>query len=488
MKPVITDSHANFQNHVLKYLCEYYPGLNGLSQSKSELIAKFYNLDLSDVDRIMLDRYSVYGPCPRLPSCMLRSYLLSIELGIHSITAWVDQLATVPLYAVLSGFNTYDIPGIGTFYDFFHKLWNLDDANLNAHTKPKKRPVSKPKKKGDKAPSTSRKTVKEVIDELKIQTFNADDEAYGCLFNIFNDVFLAGSVDRDLVNLRNLTIAGDGTPVQVSARLRRKKICDCAEKGILHCDCDRYYSQPDCDIGWDSSREYFYNGYDLYILTDADSKSDLPIFPLLNPASTHDSMGFLQTFFRMKNLLPDAKVTNLLLDAAHDAMPYYEYCLESHISPFIDLNGNGTVQQDDITLDKDGRPICAAGHRMTRDGCEKDRKRIKFRCPMARKGHPCSCDTPCSATAYGRVTHLYTDDNPRMINIPARGSKQWKDMYSKRTSSERTNKRIKIDYKLEDGRHRSSRMWYCRLYCIMMLQHLNAWSLEVISDSIPLAS
>ena len=478
MKPDVTSTHADFQAHVLNYLREYHPGLKGLSQSKSELIAKFYALDLSAVDHIMADRYSVFGPRPRSPACMLRSYLLSLELGVHSITAWVDQMSTVPLYAVLSGFDPDDIPGIGTFYDFFRKIWNIDNANMNPHIKPKNKSVTKPEKKGAKAPPNTRKTVRELIEELRVQSFSSIDEPYGCLFEIFSTVFLGGSVERGLVDLKELTLAGDGTPVQVSARLRRRKICDCTEKGILHCDCDRYYSQPDCDVGWDSSREYFYNGYDLYILTDAQSQSDLPIFPLLNPASMHDSLGFLHTFFRMKNLLPQATISNLLLDSAHDAMPYYEYCLENDITPFIDLNGNGTVQQDDITLDKDGRPICPAGKRMIRDGCEKDRKRIKFRCPKAWKGHPCSCETPCSETKYGRVTHLYTADNPRMINIPARGSRQWKDMYRKRTSSERTNKRIKNDYKLEDGRHRSSRMWYCRLYCIMMLQHLNAWSLE----------
>ena len=32
-------------------------------------------------------------------------------------------------------------------------------------------------------------------------------------------------------------------------------------------------------------------------------------------------------------------------------------------------------------------------------------------------------------------------------------------------------------FKLEDGRHRSTKMWYCRLYHILMLQHLDAWDL-----------
>ena len=46
-----------------------------------------------------------------------------------------------------------------------------------------------------------------------------------------------------------------------------------------------------------------------------------------------------------------------------------------------------------------------------------------------------------------------------------------------RTSAERSNKREKLDFKLEDGRHRSTKMWYCRLYHILMLQHLDAWDM-----------
>ena len=50
-----------------------------------------------------------------------------------------------------------------------------------------------------------------------------------------------------------------------------------------------------------------------------------------------------------------------------------------------------------------------------------------------------------------------------------------------RTSVERSNKREKIDFKLESGRHRSTKMWYCRLYHILMLQHLDAWDLPTES-------
>ena len=92
----------------------------------------------------------------------------------------------------------------------------------------------------------------------------------------------------------------------------------------------------------------------------------------------------------------------------------------------------------------------------------------------------CFCEHPCSPAKYGRTVHIFTDDNPRLFNIPPRDSKAWKKEYARRTSVERSNKREKEDYKLEDGRHRSTKMWYCRLYGIMMLQHLDAWEMPSV--------
>jgi hypothetical protein len=68
-------------------------------------------------------------------------------------------------------------------------------------------------------------------------------------------------------------------------------------------------------------------------------------------------------------------------------------------------------------------------------------------------------------------------DNPRLINFPPRDSEEWKLEYNVRTSAERSNKREKIDFQLESGRHRSTKMWYCRRYHILMPQHLNVWEL-----------
>ena len=49
---------------------------------------------------------------------MQRSYLLSIDFKVTSLTEWAAQLKMNPLYAILSGFEPGNTPGVGTFYDF----------------------------------------------------------------------------------------------------------------------------------------------------------------------------------------------------------------------------------------------------------------------------------------------------------------------------------------------------------------------------------
>jgi hypothetical protein len=343
-----------------------------------------------------------------------------------------------------------------------------------------KKKVKKPSVKGAKAETTDKVTALELIESLSLTPVSSN-QPYSLLFNIFKSQFLDVSTRKGLISPENLALAGDGMPVYTSARERKHRVCDCHENGVKDCDCGRYYSQPDCDVGWDSSRDCYYSGYSLYTFVASDSANDLPVFPLLHPASRHDSQGFVHSFFTMKAFLPGYRVQKLLLDAAHDAMPIYEYCRREKIVPFIDLNEKRGVKiryKDDFTVGSDGVPYCMAGLKMHHDGSEKNKRRLKFRCPLANRKHGCKCLNPCSDARYGRTVHLAMKDNPRVFNIPSRDSDEWKKEYNARTSAERSNKRQQIDFLLENGRHRSSKMWYCRLYGIMMLQHLNAWGLS----------
>ena len=141
----------------------------------------------------------------------------------------------------------------------------------------KTKKVKKPKAKGAKADSIEKFTVAELIPQLENTQFHLDEQPYASLFKIYKKEFLDISVSKNLIHPDSLALAGDGTPVVTSHRERKKRICDCKENGITNCKCNRYFSQPDCDIGWDSSRSCWYHGYDLYMLID--SQSDLAVFP-----------------------------------------------------------------------------------------------------------------------------------------------------------------------------------------------------------------
>src|SRR5690625_3065300 len=84
---------------------------------------------------------------------MMRSYLLLLLTHpTMAVTEWVDMLYQVPLYAILSGFEPDDIPGTGTFYDFFERLWGSEKKNVTPKLKSKNSRKRKPKKgkKGEK--------------------------------------------------------------------------------------------------------------------------------------------------------------------------------------------------------------------------------------------------------------------------------------------------------------------------------------------------
>ena len=191
-------------------------------------------------------------------------------------------------------------------------------TNLSPYIRPVKAKVKKPKSKGTKAASVEKVTVDQLISQLGDTSFILEQQPYHSLLQIYKKQFLDVSVSKGLINANSLSVAGDGTPVVTSHRMRSNHICDCAEKGISECNCDRYFSQPDCDIGWDSSRDCWYHGYDLYMLVASDSD-------------------------------------------AHDAMPIYEYCKRENIVPFIDLNKKRGIKvkyKNDFTIGKDGVPFC----------------------------------------------------------------------------------------------------------------------------------
>ncbi len=106
MLPCNPGGHAAFQDSFVSQFLKFYPDPFVLPKSTWDYIVQFWYLDLSKSDSIMRECYSVFGPEPRLPSCMLRSYLLALKLKVTSITVWCRMLKESPLYAILSGFSS----------------------------------------------------------------------------------------------------------------------------------------------------------------------------------------------------------------------------------------------------------------------------------------------------------------------------------------------------------------------------------------------
>lgn len=491
VKPIFV-THESYQDFVLTQLKKHYSnGILTLVSKDWTIITKLWISDLSYTTTFISDTYSVKGPPPRDPASMLRACLLFLFTNpTIGITKWVDELHRVPLYAILSGFEPGDIPGVGTFYDFFNRLWGFGSDNIKPKAKPKRKKSKKKRlKKGEKLPPKNPGIVGRFIKRFISRGAKKKNLPADRLFEFFQSQILDVSANLGLLgNLDSLSVAGDGTPVVTASFPRSKPSCDCYAQGIAKCDHPRLFSQPDCNSGWDSSREKYYNGYSLYMISACDSKYDLPLYPRLQPASRHDSVSFVTASIEFAQRFTLGTTNRFLLDAAHDAEAIYELLEYQEIEPFIDLNPRtkkNYSSESDIKISATGIPICPIGKEMKPNGYDKSQNRQKWRCPLA-TGCKNTCKKPCSTAKYGRTFHTFSKDNLRLFPKTARSSEEWKFVYKRRISIERSNKREKVDYHLEAGRHRSTKMWYLRLYCIMMCQHIDAWY-SVKKDSLKLS-
>ena len=98
MLPVNYGGHTAYQDTFVSEFLSLFPDPFVVPKQTWDIIVKFWYLDLSGTDTIMQEFYSLPGkPATRFPSCLLRSCLLSIVLGVTSITRWCRLLKITPL-------------------------------------------------------------------------------------------------------------------------------------------------------------------------------------------------------------------------------------------------------------------------------------------------------------------------------------------------------------------------------------------------------
>jgi len=115
LKPIFVP-HEEYQQFVLDQLQKHYSGsILVLVSNDWPVIKKLWITDLSKITAMLMPYYKNRGPEPRDPASMMRSYLLLLLTNpTKSIDEWVDELRRVPLYAIISGFEPGDTPGVGT--------------------------------------------------------------------------------------------------------------------------------------------------------------------------------------------------------------------------------------------------------------------------------------------------------------------------------------------------------------------------------------
>jgi len=487
-------SHAEYQEFLLTHLKKEDPSQLKLYE---EVINKAYLLNLDPLRDYLTGMYaSDQGRPATDPTDMLRSLVVMTECKVTGITQWARDLKRNRILAVICGFKPaeeevlpdgkvppHHVPGVGTFYDFLKRAWLADQAELKRRRMQLRAPLKKPRKKlkaGEKMAPKHPGVIKRLVDRaLQGRTFERRPERL--IQELFARGFVDQSVEKGLIP-ENLLVSGDGTSVRTGASSSGVKVCKCREKGIYRCDCPRRYSDPDATWGWDSHREEYFFGHTLYELNACTSQNNLPLYLRLVNASRHDSVTGVVALAEGRKLYPNLRFEGFVGDSAHDAYDYYRLLHKWEQAAFIALNerASGNFKYEPpIKVNEFGIPICPKGYPMAYYGFNKERCRIKWRCPKmaGKRKHRTEvvCEQPCSPSSYGRVVYTKPEWDLRLFTRVPRGTEAWKKVFNTRTASERSNKRKKIDYRLEDCRVRSRMQWYWRAHLIAMNQHLDAW-------------
>jgi len=251
--------HTNFKLSLQKYLRPLLQSDPIRLHSFSTALAKIWCLNLDPAIPFLKSRYSSLGrPAKFDPIDLLRSLFLMAHMKVFSITQWVQMLRDDAVLAIISGFEPYKTPSVGTFYDFQNRCWLEDRQQILQRRRTPKKARIKPKKKlgsGEKLTPKHPGVVKKLVAQaLAGRTLHLRPEKL--LQQIFAHCCVDHSIDLGLIHDPNsLILSGDGSSLPTGSNPHGVKNCDCSKQGNYCCSCPRRYSDPDANWGWDRSNE-----------------------------------------------------------------------------------------------------------------------------------------------------------------------------------------------------------------------------------------
>jgi hypothetical protein len=475
------------------------------------------NLNLEPARDILESLYSdnPRGRPPYDPVCMLRSLLLMTLLKFTSIPKWVKKMRSHPRLAVIAGFANnsrehVDTPSVGAYYQFIDRLEDGEYQKPCQHyVKPSKLRKTKLLRnlKGEKEQRREDKKrdlaeYDSVTQKLKAELKSKEDQPRpDDLLKRLEDIFIQCAVipsaERGLLGDTDaLKVSGDGSALVTSASPNGKRVCKCREEGIYDCDCPRYYPDATADWGYDSYRDCYYFGHNLYQHVVSTNGHDLPLHVSITRASETDFTASMKDNDRLMKALRknglDWRIANGIYDAGHDAMGIYEYLMDHHIETVIALNPrSGTHPAPTGSAEKvneEGVPICPGGLLMRRHGYSNVKNRIYYNCPVKRPNgkrewiaytQNCPLGVLCNPeTKMGPVVYVKRADDPRLYPSVPRSSPRYKKLMNLRSGCERSNSQKKEVYGLGKRPCRSDTHFLVRLYLVSIIEHAKAWLAE----------
>ncbi len=219
---------------------------------------------------------------------------------------------------------------------------------------------------------------------------------------------------------------------------------------------------------WERVKRWF--GYKVHLVVDV--TYELPLAFEVTRASASDTTWLLPMIKGLEErhgwVLERAE--DLAADRGYDSEGNNRELYDAYgIVPLIDIRHDWKEEDetralypdrvDNIVTDEDGSIFCV--RRSLRDasqietipmvfyGFERDRKRLKYRCPAAAYGFACAEWDECCHSAYGRIVRVPLDvDRRRFVPVP-RGSYKWRRLYGRRTAVERVNSRLDVSFGFE---------------------------------------
>lgn len=249
--------------------------------------------------------------------------------------------------------------------------------------------------------------------------------------------------------IHGINFAIDSTHIHAYANDKGIKCCNHRGK----CACPKTYADPDASWGY-KEEDYSFFGYKVHMIVDVDSQ--LPVDIIVSPGNEHDSHYALPLLHGAKKT-ENLSVQNYAADSAYDNYEIYRASINDYqVAPYIALNPRSAKDKlpatcSDISFSyKNNCFQCYAGKKVYYAGYEKERNRLKFRCPAAMGRDTCLFKGACYTSEYGRTFHLLPEEDLRIIGRVPRGTPAWNEHYAMRTAAERCNSDAKEQHSLDN--------------------------------------